>query len=306
MTSQDLQELNAADLPIALYLNQRLTFDSLASLEDGFSQFSTVQTTTAGARSSGVEGEGQLGISNAFALVGIKLGAKGFRKADQNQSESVTDEIVHTPTSLFARLRKELRDRSMVSTIEALSDVGNVSPGDFVEFEATLTKSPIVELLQSYSELFPLIALFQEQPPTKGRNKRAPQAPSENDRVAAQIDAILSVLTANGSLDVIAELADLRVVLTTEQSYFVDTTMNDLIDGSFRVFGKVTRVLRSDSGETISLLRKSPLGKFGSIVHGITEMMVQTDEDGDLHFKGSTETEVGAPALQVIPIAIFS
>ena len=173
MSDSEHVELTAADLPLALYLNQRLAFDSLASLEDGFSQFSTVQTTVANKKTAGIEGGGQLGISNAFALVGVKLGGKGFRSTDEGTSERVTDEIVHTPTSLFARLRKELRDRSMVCTIETFSDLDNVSGGDFVEFEATLTKSPIVELLQSYSELFPLIALFQEQPPTKSRNKRA-------------------------------------------------------------------------------------------------------------------------------------
>ena len=80
-----------------------------------------------------------------------------------------------------------------------------------------------------------------------------------------QIELIRSAVTAEGSQDFIAEMDCLRVVLTTEQDYFIDPSMNDIIDGTFRVFGKTTRVV-SDNAEKISLLRKTALGKFGSIV----------------------------------------
>ena len=306
MPEHNEAEFTAADLPFALYLNQRLTFDSLAALEDGFSQFSTVETNTSSTRSSGMEGEGQLGLSNAFALFGIKLGGQGFRATEQNQGGSISDEIVHTPTSLFARLRKDLSARSLIHTVAESSDLENISFGDFVEFEATLKKSPIIELLQSYSELLPLIDLFQEQPTGKGSGRNRRRLPSDNQRIAAQMKAILTVLTANGSQDVLAELSDLRAVLTTEQSYFVDETLNDIIDGSFRVFGKVTRVIKNDADESISLLRKTPLGRFESIVDGIKEMMAPTEPDAEPDYKGSTETEIFGPVLQVIPIAIFA
>ena len=39
-------ELVAADLPMTLYLNQRWTFDLLAALQGGFTNFTTVQTTS--------------------------------------------------------------------------------------------------------------------------------------------------------------------------------------------------------------------------------------------------------------------
>ena len=54
---------------------------------------------------------------------------------------------------------------------------------------------------------------------------------------------MLDAITAAGSEDLVAECGVHRFVLTAEKSYFVDSTMNDVIDGTFRVFGKVTRVV---------------------------------------------------------------
>ena len=324
MSDLDTHTLTAADLPITLYLNQRLTFDALAAFEDGFSQLSTVQTSSSGKTSTEIGGEAQLGVHNVFAFLGVKLGGKGSRQAERTQMENTTDEIVHTPASLFAKLRKELIECSLVRFPTDRQDLAVVHPGEFVEFEARLRKNPVVELLSSYSQLIPVIELFTEQPEEqtqqpaparRGKGNRGTAATQQRARksgesqlqiIRKQIDAVLSVLTATQSEDVIAEAGDMRVLLTTDKNYFIDPTMNDLIDGTFRVFGKATRIIPEGSDEKISLLRKSPAGQFGSIVDGFAAMMEHSAEDVDLNFQGSSETEIRGPAMQVIPISIFS
>ena len=316
MPEPDTQVLTAADLPVALYLNQRLTFDALAALEDGFSHFSTIQTSSSGKTSTEIGGEAQLGANNVFAFLGVKLGGKGSRQTDRNQAEITIDEIVHTPASLFARLRKDLSERSLVRLPSGALHLSEIRPGDFVEFEAQLRKNPLVEFLSSFSQLIPVIELFSEQPgeqPTPqrkgsrgGQQQGRKRGESELQKIGKQIDAILSVLTTAQSLDVIAEAGDMRVLLTTDQNYFVDPTMNDLIDGTFRVFGKATRIIPEGSEEKISLLRKSAAGQFGSLVEGLSGMMALLADDADINFQGSSETEIRGPAMQVIPIAIFS
>ena len=318
MPEPDTQVLTAADLPVTLYLNQRLTFDALAALEDGFSHFSTVQTSSSGKTSTEIGGEAQLGANNVFAFLGVKLRGKGSRQTDRNQAETTIDEIVHTPASLFARLRKDLSERSLVRLPSGALHLSEIRPGDFVEFEAQLRKNPLVEFLSAFSQLIPLMELFAEQPeeqPTPQRQRKGnkggqqqgrKRGQSEFQKVGKQVDAILSVLTTAQSQDVIAEAGDMRVLLTTDQNYFVDPTMNDLIDGTFRVFGKATRIIPEHSEERIRLLRQSAAGQFGSLVDGLSDMMVQSAEDADLNFQGSSETEIRGPAMQVIPIAIFS
>ena len=77
--------------------------------------------------------------------------------------------------------------------------------------------------------------------------------------------------------------------------------MNNVIDGNFIIFGKVTRVL-FEVDEKISLLRRSPLGKFTEAPALLSGLVKGTDLD--LH--GNTEIEFPAPAMQIIPMAIFS
>ena len=97
MTNKEESQLVVTDLPIALYLNQQVTFDILAALEDGFSRFSTVQTTSSGEKSTEVSGEAQVGAN--LTLFGMKFGGRGSRQTGQAQSESTTEEIIHTPAS---------------------------------------------------------------------------------------------------------------------------------------------------------------------------------------------------------------
>ena len=98
----------------------------------------------------------------------------------------------------------------------------------------------------------------------------------------------------------------MRVLLTVEENYFIDPTMNDVVDGTFRVFGKATRILSSDSQGSISLVRKAPLGKFGGLVKDLADAMATMAGGEDVAYTGVVETEINAPAMQVIPIAIFS
>ncbi len=302
-------QIKSSDLPIALYLNQRMTFDVLASLEGGFSHFTTIQTTSSGESSTEISGAAKLGVSNVFALLGVDFG--GSRQTGQKRSDSATEEIVHTPASMFARLRKDLRVHQLVREISSSSDLKVVQPGEFVEFEATLRKSPFVELLSAFSILVPLMEMAEpstDQTVTRtGRGKKTSvsqrgQAQDSTAVIKRQIDLFLTAVSAEGSYDLIAEVGEMRIVLTTEPQYFIDPSMNDTIDGTFRVFGKATRIIPDDA-EGINLLRKTALGKFGDVVGELGSAMANVQSLG---FTGPVETEIRGPAMQVIPIAIFS
>ena len=311
MSVQEQSDLVASDLPITLYLNQRLTFDLLAVLRGGFSSFSTVQTSSSGEISTDRQGKAQLGVSNVFALLGVNLSAQGSQKEGKMESHNKTEEIVHTPASLFAQLRRELHDRNLVRSVSSTSPVDGVHPSDFVEFEATLRRSPLIDLLDAFSTLMPLIGQIESGVSSKtsrdrggqqGRNRRVSDKNREYATIKKQIDGIKSLVTAEGSQDFIAEMPNLRVVLTTEQDYFVDPSMNDIIDGTFRVFGKATRVITNDV-ESISLFRKTAAGKFDGVEEALGGAVEGLQSSG---FGGSIVTEIPGPTMQVVPIAIFS
>ncbi len=311
MTTLQQSELTAVDLPITLYLNQRLTFDLLAAFEGGFSSFATVQTTAAGEKTSDVSGEARFGLSNAFALFGVQLGAQASRQTGEKASESTTKEIIHTPASLFARLRRELRSSDLVHDISLPNELENIQPGDFVEFNAILRKNPLVEVFMSFSEILPLGQLAAlssgQQVAQSNRSRKANKSQDKPTRNASHplqesIDLMLSAVTAEGSQDLIAEVGRMPTVLTIEQNYFIDPTMNDAIDGTFRVFGKATRVITDDS-DSISLMRKTAMGKFGNIMKDFDEVLSSIQSTG---FSKSVAAAIPGPTMQVFPIAIFS
>ena len=303
MSNQVEPQIIATDLPMTLYLNQRLTFDLLATLEGGFSNFTTVQTTSSGETATELSGGAQLGTSNVFAFLGMQLGGHGSRQAGQKQSESTTENIVYTPVSLFAQLRKELQDRELVRFVSTSSNLDEVRPSDFVEFEVTLQRNQFLVQLSAFAELVPIMSAFEEPTVSKASRSRK-QNKSTTSPMLKQVNSLLSALTTGGSQDLISRVGQINVVITTEQQYYIDPTMNDIINGTFRVFGKATRVIPKGGDENISLLRKAPLGQFKSLLPTIQEAMSQFFNE--LGYSGDSSTEIQGPAIQVIPIAIFS
>ena len=105
MANEADHALQASDLPVVQYLNQRITFDLLATIEDGFSQFTTVETQSSESASTESSGEagGKIGLGIGDIVTLFRLDLKGRRSgvADESQREVKTGTLVHTPTSLF-------------------------------------------------------------------------------------------------------------------------------------------------------------------------------------------------------------
>ena len=73
-----------------------------------------------------------------------------------------------------------------------------------------------------------------------------------------------------------------------EPKFLVDPTMTDLVDGTFRVFGKAIRVVL-DQNDKISLLRKSTIGEFKEIGDALKPMKDAILEYG---FNGSINSKL--------------
>jgi hypothetical protein len=80
-----------------------------------------------------------------------------------------------------------------------------------------------------------------------------------------QMSEMMGQLKTGETLDLLAstpaEPDAPRVVLTLDTAYASDPSLSDLIDGEYRVLGKVTRAIPEDGDETINLLRKTSLGR---------------------------------------------
>jgi len=96
-----------------------------------------------------------------------------------------------------------------------------------------------------------------------------------------------------------------RAVVTVEEQYLNDPSMGDLVDGTFTVVGKVTRVLPDGEG-AISLIRKTALGRLP------TSMLEQSFEglNAMSSLEGfslpTIEWDIAAPVVQILPVAIYT
>ena len=302
MATQTDRVLQSVDLPVIQYLNQRATFDLLATIENGFSHFTTIETQSSDSSAT----KSSLGAGIKSVLLGISFGGGFSGSEEDSQSEVMREELVHTSTSLFGRLRSDLYSKCLVRDVLNADSLLKIHNGDFVEFEATLHRIQITEILKAFEILAPFGDIFNEDS-SKASGKRGAKARrgsnQQRNPMLEQVKAIQVAISGVGSQDIVAKLGGMSLLLTVENEYFIDPTMNGVLDGTFRVFGKVTRVITDDS-ESINLLRMSPLGKFPQAIEPLVTAMNSMSE---VEFEGGvSELEIVGPTLQVIPIGIFA
>jgi len=304
--------MEPTDLCVPIYLNQQIVFDLLAILDDGFSNFSTIKTSNTETQSQSADAAGSLGLSNVFALIGLSFkGGLSAQKGGQEQKE-ISQQKIHTPTSLFAKLKLMLEgsDIKMLKKIDSKEQIKELRDGDFVEFRALLKKNPLIDALEGLIKIMELMILFEDkghelQKGKKGQRIMAPQ--SKIQPVMKLLDGMLASLTQSNSLELVGELLDtpgIEAVISTKLNYFSDKNATEIIDGEFRVLGKVVRIIESES-DTINLLRKTSFGLLDSKILDQIKSGFDEVERGGIKVP-ELITEVNGPALVVIPIAIFT
>ena len=300
--------MDHSSLNIPIYLNQKVVFDMLASIEDGFSQFSTIQTSVERKTTSSGDASAEIGSSNVFALLGIKL--KGSLKGEEAEkdSEMLSQQRVHTPSSLFQKLRSYLYQENLVRHLLNADMLKDLHPGDFIEIKGELSKNPLVSAIDSLIEVMELVTGFTETESSnqkKGHNR----AQSNDKKTIEQIKAFSNGLQTESIVDLICrieyEQSIVNCVLPVYHEYFFNRNMNELTDGSYKIFGKITKSI-PNSGESINLLRNT---SFSLIKESVLDSMFAHFQSEDVQSSGidlpDISTKINGPAIMVLPIAIF-
>lgn len=303
-------------LIIPVYLNQRIVFDLLAMLEGGISHVtrvaSTEQTREVSERRYGAE----FGLSKALAaLLSINVSGKQERTEESKESSARDEERIHTPASLFFRLRNQLLAQGLMSIVD---EGYEPAVHDLVEFTASLSRNPIIQTMDALISLGEMILLFSDDDAkdrsgggkahgkSKDVEKFRGREIRESQRILDQMKVFQENLKAGDTVDVVAEGigGNYRAIITLETEYLNDPTMADLVDGRFNVVGKIMRV--AGQGETISLLRKSALHIMPAPILNTMMAGFRQLSDNQGFNLPKLEWEIDGPAFQVIPIAIFA
>jgi hypothetical protein len=301
--------------PIPIYLNQKHVFSILAMMEGGFAQLQTIKETRTEQEGNDRKVSGQVGVSNAFSFLGIQFGGERGTHQTTGDVQEVQSEKVHTPDSLFARMRERLHQQGKVQT----KNFSEAKPGQYIEFEATLRKNPLIDTFETIVVVAKTLRDMQEvtkpnQSKVGSGNKQSHTGKQDSSQGITnnqlkQMEGMLKAVKGDepgGTVDLIGTLTGkerMESVLIADPNYADDPTFSDLVDGEYTILGKVVRVIPAESGEKINLLRKTGLGKVPEVVKLLAGAITAFSDVGvDLP---DPVTEIEGPAIQVLPIAIF-
>lgn len=291
--------MNKHSLEIPLYLNQKIVFDLLASINDGFTQVTKLKTASAAESNLGGMIEADLGNKNIFALLEVKLKGKTDINHSREHNKEQEQEKIHTPSSLFNNLKGQLFKEKLVKRIEGKID--NIQPGEFIEISGILKINPLIRMMENMTRVLELATVIQND----GTGKKAKQKNLEDKKTITQMEAFTNSLKANGMVDMICEMNEMngiKAVLPVYMDYFFNGNSSEIVDGKFKILGKVAKVC--DQDEKIDLLRNTSLSIFKESL--LEEMLsgFNADSNHDMNI-GALETNVQGPALLIIPIAIY-
>jgi len=292
-----------SDLIVPVYLNQRMVFDLLAMLQGGISTVTAVTKLEGSESGTMGSASASVGLSEALSSL-FKIGLKAEMETSDKSSNnhSIQEERVHTPASLFYQLRNTLVERKLLTKI---SEESKIVAGQIVEFTVKLKRNPIIETMDMMTEMMSMAVLFDDQKSGVGKGGKGKS--NENTQTKKQMDDFSKALKSGNTVDLTA--SDLpsghKAVITVESLYLNDPFMSDLVDGEFKVVGKVVRSI-TDSSESINLIRKTALSRMPS--HLLEQMFQQFALLGTIQGFDIPDLrmEVDGPAIQILPVAIYA
>ena len=299
-----------SNLPIPVYLNQQIVFDLFAVKDDGFSMIRSIKESDSTQNTEDKSLTGGLGVTNLVSFFGIRFDAKKEHTATGSAGTETEHEKIHTPNSLFAKLRKLLVEDGAIANLDNDDDFSSLKVGQFVEFDATLSRPPLIELLNSALALMKSSSLFdQSQNSTsKSAGKSSQRGKStSSDSDVDQLEGILQGVSPINSIQLLCKIttvSNLRAVISTKPDFFIDSDITEALDGEFRILGKITRVVTSGD-KPINLLERTSFSLFKAEAFDKFFPMPLNHEMRQLLNLPTVESQVSSPAIQLIPVAIF-
>lgn len=286
-------------LILPVYLNQKVVFDLLAIIENGFSQIRSIEKKENNEDSLDSEIESSIGTGNTFGLFGLKLGAKLKGSNTQQDQQTVSEERIHTPTSLFEKLLEHLEDNGLLKDVSKESDIKLMETGDFIRVKGTVSVNPLIKAFDSMYHMINMVASISGK--GSGNNssgdikKVSDQIKKFNDNM--KVTGLIDLLQRNeNGFDAVSQ-ADIR--------FFENENIGILENGEYTVIGKVIKIATEDT-EPINLLRNTSLSAAGDL---LIDQMLSGFQTEDIKKSGINIPRITSSVqkgILIIPIAIYA
>lgn len=328
-------------LGIPIYLDTKTLLDLLASMENGFSATETILTSSTDSASTKLSGKAGFGIKDVLSFFKMDLSASGEKTSEEGSNVISKGDRYHTYGSLMNRLSENLVEEDLIKTIEDEDSWKDLKESDFVELRGTFipdTLSNSLKFLDNLLNVVPLIgnpnninpleevqnnnenqwvpfpgldsldpnnplAILNMFPPQVNSNPIENQ--TNEDLSFSSIKQLLKWLIDDLEREGVqtyciecTDLPDHRAVTHLFKDYIRDNAGIELAYGEFKVIGKVVKKIEDGH---IDLLKGTIVGSSEELQHQLLEL---PEEMGDLKMPDPI-TKIEAPALQIIPIAVY-
>ena len=294
--------MDANQLMIPVYINEKIVLDMLAIIEDGFSTVSQVSYSDHKENSNAQKIEAGVSTSASILSKLLKIDLKGELSHSGNcgETENTTKEKVHTNVSLLSKFRAFLTDANI---LKSGFDISNMKIGDFIEVEGELQKNPLINCMDIFVDMLRMADIFAEKPQLNAKTQAKAQK-QQQDETMKKIKSFASELKHSGTVDFILSDSAGTVVLSAQEQYLSNDNISEILGGHFKVLGKVIAIC-ADKTESIDLLRKTTLSILPHDLLADMFLCLQ-NEDMKQYNLPELKTEISGPAVIVIPVAIYA
>ncbi|MCM3921092.1 hypothetical protein ND748_05290 [Frankia sp. AiPs1] len=300
-----------------IYLDVPMMVSFLAALKDGVSYESEITEKAVSTREREGEGSGSAKLPGIAGLFGLGFDLSGRLKQRSTGEEGTESKVIrkHTEASLFNLLRHSLHESHRLQIIESSSELTELRPHDLFEIRGEMLGNPLERLVDLISAFVGFLGLdLDDEAPTGGgqrRNRSNQQVPAELRQMRQEFSTEYLMMFRSMKKDVekgrVVDLllrsdSGVQAVVTLTREFLPQHAEELLLGGQFTVIGKAAAVLATSG--SINLARRTVFGAFGGDgTQGIISSF-QTGQDSGIDF-GNTRLVIEAPAVQVIPLAVF-
>ncbi|MFT4083332.1 MAG: hypothetical protein QM638_12170 [Nocardioides sp.] len=293
------------ELSHPVYLDVPMMLSFLAALEGGVAVVH--DTTETSSETSARRAAATAGLrARLFTVASTDLKADGSLESTETTGSTSQVQRQHTAESLFNALIATLREDGQLRKVGDEDDLNSLAGGAIVEFEGTFRGNPLEDIIAFFAMLLPYVEAEKPNPKSGNPAQRAAAEKAVGGAALGQdvirmFHLMASDIAASPVRDLLFRTpGGVPIVVTAATEFYGPATVEYLREGTFRVIGKVTRVLGPDG--SINLARRTVLGLANP---DVSSGMVEAARELDGVSLDIADALVSGPALQLLPLAIY-
>lgn len=257
-TDVNLNNLEYKDTIIPFYLNQRVVYDTLATINDGFTELYNVSNANNNAKQIEAGINAKIDTSgNPLTLMSAKIGGDLKSLSKNNEETKQEFKKIHTPTSLFCKMYNYIKYFDKLTILDNEEKFKNIKCGDFVELTTKLTVNTMEEMFRKMQKMCNIGEIFSSFADNTSEVKRNIQTFTS---IRKKITDLLNFLDLENERIkyMVGNVGEGKIVIKIDKTNIIDADYDQISNGNFRIIGKVLEVV--EENEKVSLNRESVLG----------------------------------------------